>query len=146
MKDTNLVNALREHAEWQRGNEWETPITLGDDLVEAADRIANQSTHIAALQQEIETLRGQNEQLREAAALVTKESAELLERRWIPVEERLPEDPVKKVLVFVPHTHGDIVDAGRYLGADGWVLEGWHLTQNAVTHWMPLPEPPEEER
>lgn len=55
----------------------------------AADRIANQSTHIAALQQEIEKLRGQNEQLREAAALVTKESAELLERRWMP----LPEPP-----------------------------------------------------
>lgn len=55
----------------------------------AADRIANQSTNIAALQQEIEKLRAQNEQLREAAALVTKESAELLERRWIPVEENL---------------------------------------------------------
>lgn len=82
MKDQELVNALREHAEWQRGNEWETPITLGDDLVEAADRIANQSTHIAALQQEIEKLRGQNEQLREAAALVTQESAELLERNY----------------------------------------------------------------
>jgi len=59
MRDTNLVNALREHAEWARANEWETPITLGDDLVNAADRIANQSTHIAALQQEIEKLRGQ---------------------------------------------------------------------------------------
>ena len=59
MKDQELVNALREHAEWQRGNEWETPITLGDDLAEAADRIANQSTHIAALQKEIENLRGQ---------------------------------------------------------------------------------------
>ncbi len=59
MKDTNLVNALREHAEWARANEWETPITLGDDLVKAADRIANQNTHIAALQQEIEKLRGQ---------------------------------------------------------------------------------------
>ena len=59
MRDTNLVNALREHAEWQRGNEWETPITLGDDLVAAADRLANQNTHIAALQKEIEKLRGQ---------------------------------------------------------------------------------------
>lgn len=49
----------------------------------AADRIANQSTHIAALQQEIEKLRAQNEQLREAAALVTKESAELLERNYV---------------------------------------------------------------
>lgn len=126
MRDTNLVNALRKHAEWAQANEWETPITLGDDLTEAADQLENQNAHIAALQQEIETLRGQLP-------------------RWIPVEERLPEDPVKKVLVFVPHTHGDIVDAGRYLGADGWVLEGWHLTQNAVTHWMPLPEPPEVE-
>ena len=34
----------------------------------AADQLENQSAHIAALQQEIETLRGQNEQLRGAAA------------------------------------------------------------------------------
>lgn len=72
MRDTNLVNALREHAEWAQANEWETPITLGDDLVEAADRIVNQSTHILALQKEIEGLRAQMP-------------------RWIPVEERLPE-------------------------------------------------------
>lgn len=74
MKDQDLVNALREHAEWQRGNEWETPITLGDDLVEAADRIANQNTHILALQKEIDRLRAQLP-------------------RWIPVTERLPEPP-----------------------------------------------------
>ena len=80
MRDTNLVNALREHAELARANEYETPITLCDDLVEAADRIEAQA-------KEIEKLRGQNKQLREAAALVTKESAELLERRWIPVTE-----------------------------------------------------------
>lgn len=64
MKDKELVKALREHAEWQRGNEWETPITLGDDLIEAADRIVNQNTHILAMQKEIEGLRSQNEQLR----------------------------------------------------------------------------------
>lgn len=59
MKDQKLVNALREHAEWAQANEWETPITLGDDLAEAADRIANQSAHVAALQKEIEKLWGQ---------------------------------------------------------------------------------------
>ena len=59
MRDTNLVNALREHAEWAQANEWETPITLGDDLAEAADRLENQNAHIAVLQQEIEKLRGQ---------------------------------------------------------------------------------------
>ena len=67
MRDTNLANALREHAEWAQANEWETPITLGDDLAEAADRFANQSTHIAALQQEIEKLRGQLRHLGELA-------------------------------------------------------------------------------
>ena len=56
MRDTNLVNALREHAEWAQANEWETPITLGDDLAEAADRIEAQA-------KEIEKLRGQNRQL-----------------------------------------------------------------------------------
>lgn len=59
MRDTNLVNALREHAEWADGNQWETPITLCDDLTEAADRLENQNAHIAALQKEIEKLREQ---------------------------------------------------------------------------------------
>ena len=53
MKDQELVNALREHAEWQRGNEWETPITLGDDLTEAADRIEAQAKEIDALRNEL---------------------------------------------------------------------------------------------
>lgn len=150
MRDTNLTNALREHAEWQRGNEWETPITLGDDLVEAADRIANQSTHIAALQMEIEKLRGQNKQLREAAALVAKESAELLERRWIPVEERLPENGVPVLINYIAS------DDGKYHpdGTAVWTDYGCFWWEGSledcdtevavpITHWMPLPEPPE---
>ena len=46
MNGQKLVNALREHAEWAEGNEWETPITLGDDLTEAADRIEAQAKEI----------------------------------------------------------------------------------------------------
>lgn len=53
MRDTNLVNALREHAEWAQANEWETPITLGDDLTEAADRIEVQVKEIDALRNEL---------------------------------------------------------------------------------------------
>ena len=152
MRDTNLVNALREHTEWARANEWETPITLGDDLVEAADRITNQSIHIAALQQEIEKLRGQNEQLREAAALVAKESAELLERRWIPVEERLPENGVPVLINYIAN------DDGKYHpdGTAVWTDYGCFWWEGSledcdtevavpITHWMPLPEPPEVE-
>ena len=53
MKDQELVNALREHAEWAQANEWETPITLGDDLTEAADRIEAQAKEIEALRNEL---------------------------------------------------------------------------------------------
>ena len=53
MNDQDLVNALREHAEWQRGNEWETPITLGDDLTKAADLIEAQAKDIDALRNEL---------------------------------------------------------------------------------------------
>ena len=152
MRDTNLVNALREHAEWAEGNEWETPITLGDDLTEAADRIANQSTHIAALQQEIEKLRRQNEQLREAAALVTKKSAELLERRWIPVMERLPElqswGASEVVLGLIKSENVPPLNKLHnltlcvYCDNGIWSMPGRYV---AITHWMPLPEPPEVE-
>ena len=138
MKDTNLVKALREHAEWQRGNEWETPITLGDDLVEAAARIANQNTHILALQKEIEGLRSQNEQLREAAALVTKESAELLElQSW---------GASTVVLGLIKSKNAPSLNKLHdltlcvYCDNGIWSMPGRYV---AITHWMPLPEPPE---
>lgn len=130
MRDQELVNALREHAEWAEANEWETPITLCDDLTEAADRLENQNAHIAALQQEIEKLRRQVP-------------------RWIPVEERRPEYNAR-VLAF------DMRAKNKYIGI--WTREkdpddgndcwfdsaGWWYAFDEITHWMPLPEPPEE--
>lgn len=115
--------------------------------IAAADRIANQSTHIAALQQEIEKLRGQNKQLREAAAMVAKESAELLERRWIPVDERLPEvwrnDETAELVNYMIYSPDFGVDIGNYHAkAKKWLCMALPCT---VTHWMPLPEPPEVE-
>lgn len=96
MRDQELVSAIRRLkvetgslACMGCGHEHNCGVSGCAVMREAADRIVNQGTHIAALQQEIEKLRGQNEQLRGAAALVAKESAELLERRWIPVDENL---------------------------------------------------------
>lgn len=170
MRDTDLVNALREHAEWAEGNQYETPITLCDDLAEAADRLENQNAHIAALQMGIERLRGQNEQLRGAASLVAKESAKLLERRWIPVTERLPEERVLVNVVWVnraPEPYYEKIkgvpfsDTACFYGGrwywDSPVLldylaeygkDEFDLMDEAVeiTHWMPLPEPPKEDK
>ena len=41
-----LINNLREHYEWAKANEWETPITLSDDLKEAADAIEELSRQL----------------------------------------------------------------------------------------------------
>lgn len=60
MRDANLANALREHAEWAEENQWETPITLCDNLAEAADLIEAQA-------KEIEKLRAQLRHLEELA-------------------------------------------------------------------------------
>lgn len=120
----------------------------------AADQLENQSAHIAALQQEIEKLRGQNEQLREAAALVTKESAELLERRWIPVTERLPEnqgwyhvairdEKTKKISVELDSY---AIETAKKFGHEiGFCKDDRWDGREKVLAWMPLPEPPEVE-
>lgn len=57
MTKDEIVTALREHAEWAAGNEWETPITLGDNLSAAVDLIENQQRHIGALMQANAALR-----------------------------------------------------------------------------------------
>lgn len=124
MRDTNLVNALREHAEWAEGNQWETPITLGDDLTEAADRIEAQA-------KEIEKLRAQLP-------------------RWIPGEERLPElqnwGASEVVLGLIKSENAPSLNKLHnltlcvYCDNGIWSMPGRYV---AITHWMPLPEPPE---
>ncbi len=177
MRDQELVSAIRRLkvetgslACMGCGHEHNCGVSGCAVMREAADRIANQSTHVAALQQEIEKLRGQNKQLREAAALVAKESAELLERRWIPVEERLPEERVLVNVVWVnrvPETYYKKIKGvpfsdtacfyrGRWYWDSPVVLDllaeygkdEFDLVDDAVeiTHWMPLAEPPEAEK
>jgi len=62
--------------------------------------------------------------------------------RWIPVTERLPEDRVEVLVssgMFAP-----LIEVAFY---DGLFYSAWDGETEiaAVTHWMPLPEPPKEE-
>lgn len=132
MRGQELVNAIRRLkvetgslACMGCGHEHNCGVSGCAVMREAADRIVNQSTHIAALQQEIEKLRGQLP-------------------RWIPVEERLP-DHDELVLVIAsgkPKENITLDEAVELatLYSDGWCLETWpEWTGANVTHWMPLP-------
>ena len=64
---------------------------------------------------------------------------EVQQMRWIPVEERLPEEKQRV-----------IVRCERVGTSVGWILWGNWMTDigpgaGKVTHWMPLPQPPKEE-
>lgn len=64
MKDQELVKALRTQVKVARKiGLYPGKSGIWAVIEQASDRIANQNTHIAALQQEIEKLRGQNRQL-----------------------------------------------------------------------------------
>ena len=75
------------------------------------------------------------------------------QQRWIPVSERLPEDEddgetVLAVVFGKPHKnitlHHAIMTA-EYFYQGGWLVNEYPEWENpTVTHWMPLPEPPEE--
>lgn len=77
---------------------------------------------------------------------LTAENAALREKvpQWISVEDRLPIDRLKKYLVAFRDVGGPIVDMARYFPSDGWTCDNWDVPQNLITHWMPLPEAPEE--
>lgn len=48
-----LINCLREDAEWAVGNEWEVPIMLSDHLNQAADVIEKLSKQIRDCKSEL---------------------------------------------------------------------------------------------
>ena len=73
---------------------------------------------------------------------------ELSNPRWIPVTERLPEpNKVDSRGFAVPYLvmNGWMRVTARFT-ENGWVLFGEGRVLDYVTHWMPLPQPPKEER
>ena len=66
-------------------------------------------------------------------------------QRWIPVTERLPKTE-KPVQVYMPKLYMSVQTGfyTKYYGEDdGEWYEHW-VASGDVTHWRPLPEPPEK--
>ena len=99
---------------------WNTP-----DNLTARDKARQEtSDYIAELEEEIDQL-------------TSHSNIERQDDKWIPVSERLPED-LQSIIVFTKDRKTYII---RFLELYG--REGFGSLSDIVTHWMPLPEPPE---
>lgn len=63
--------------------------------------------------------------------------------KWISVKDRLPEKGTY-VAVYYGKFTGNIVDVMAWDG-EAWYKTALREDAEWITHWMPLPEPPEEE-
>lgn len=108
MKRAELIDRLRELADYADPREWDLPLDLADVLREAA------------------------------MALETPP--------WIPVEE---DEPPMHITMLLSVRDPDPKYGGLYVTA-GYQGAQWHslfdppIEPERITHWMLLPEPPEE--
>ena len=123
MTDQEIVQALRQCAKSDCSSCGMCPIFPDRECVE------HLATAAASL---IERLTAENAALREKVP------------QWISVEEKLPADYIKRYLIAFKDAGGSIVDAARYIPGLGWECRNWEVPQGLITHWMPLPEAPEE--
>lgn len=72
------------------------------------------------------------------------DAAEVLRGMWISVKDRLPE-VFRPVIVCRGKVKGEyVVEQGYKDVGDWWKVYGTRTKK--VTHWMPLPEPQEEDK
>lgn len=118
-----LVKRLREHNGW----------ALNETLDEAADAIEK----LSAIRDE-----------QKAQIILMAAEIEEQKPRWIPVSERLPKTGVDVLVKFPQNMAVASIDIGEWVvnSGDGWCTDiNLAGGEKNPTHWMPLPQGPEEE-
>ena len=101
----------------------------------------------------IQRLEKANEELVDGLGRLTNVINTLADQipRWVSVEERLPEDNVNVLVYAIGNNEDDVIAMTSYThnmhcyGIEGW-RSPWQyfFAEHKITHWMPLPETPEE--
>lgn len=85
------------------------------------------------------------------STVITKDALDYIQQleaqqpRWISVGERLPENGQKIIAAF-SGSSGWVVDQARYAYGEFDFASWVNVLGDNITHWMPMPHSPEEER
>ena len=69
-------------------------------------------------------------------------------QEWVSCKDRLPKETGNVLAIVSGNPHKNITldhayELAEYDPDEGWIIEMWPEWEGAVvTHWMPLPEPP----
>ena len=120
MEIEKLIKHMRKEAQDYRAGR-----TLGRAFADAEDVLDEAATALEQLQSENERLKAEVP-------------------RWIPVEERLPEQENTQVLMTDGERHyiSSRNNMVRFLDCEGIFIPGKAGAGVKVTHWMPLPPSP----
>lgn len=144
-----LVEVLRECS--KLGKRYGMAVIYMDkaaDAIEELSKLADAIPHVCECCVGCE-LEKKNGGCDHAFVLSSKRAMQyLIEPRWIPVTERLPDvwsDVLVAVLKHRPRSYPVRTMAVDFITMTGEWAEMSCDWRNEVTHWMPLPEPPREE-
>lgn len=132
---------------------WKVKIVGIEKVIKQLESILDHTRSMAASPDADEIWKEDSDAL-EFALTALRSMQETTKPGWISVKERLPDDKKdgETVLAIVsgkPHKNitlcHALMTAGYFPGV-GWVVNEYPEWENpTITHWMPLPEPPEEE-
>ena len=85
----------------------------------------------------------------EATEQAYKNGYEAGKPKWISVKERLPEKGAGNVLIVKKFRGKTYIDLGEVIGGNACCYSDEYCiapNEHIFTHWMPLPEPPKENK